>query len=186
MWIDCVSLNEYDFIAHRSSLALCYWDVTDSVKVQKFDQGHWSFNFLLTLSSWREPNKFSLLFVRPKVILNQAVTGSDISFLRRYTFFQIFLNFSKIKIYISEQCSTMNSHIQLTSKCVCMCAKSLHSCLTLCIPMDCGPSGSSIRRILQAKMMEWVALPSSRRSSWPRDQTCISYISYIGRWVLYH
>ena len=53
----------------------------------------------------------------------------------------------------------MNSHIQLTSKCVCMCAKSLHSCLTLCIPMDCGPSGSSIRRILQAKMMEWVALP---------------------------
>ena len=100
MWIDCVSLNEYDFIAHRSSLALCYWDVTDSVKVQKFDQGHWSFNFLLTLSSWREPNKLSLLFVRPKVILNQAVTGSDISFLRRYTFFQIFLNFSKIKKYI--------------------------------------------------------------------------------------
>ena len=114
IWIDCVSLNEYDFLAHRPSSVLRDWDVTDSVKVQKLDHGHWSFNFLLTLSSWREPNKLSLLFVRPKVILNQAVTGSDISFLRRCTFFQIFLNFSKIKKSISEQWRTMTSHIQLT------------------------------------------------------------------------
>ena len=40
--------------------------------------------------------------------------------------------------------------------------------------------------ILQARIPEWVAMPSSRGSSLPRDQTCISYISCIGRQVLYH
>ena len=48
------------------------------------------------------------------------------------------------------------------------------SCLTLCEPMDCSPSGSSVCGILQARILEWVAISFSRRSSWPRDQTCIS------------
>ena len=48
------------------------------------------------------------------------------------------------------------------------------SYLTLCNPMDCSPSGSSLHRILQARILEWVAMPSSRRSSWSRDQTCVS------------
>ena len=39
--------------------------------------------------------------------------------------------------------------------------------------------------ILQAKILEWVAMPSSRASSWPRDQNRISYFSCIGRQVLY-
>ena len=45
------------------------------------------------------------------------------------------------------------------------CAKSLQSCLTLCNPMDCSPPGSSVQGILQARILEWVALPSSRESS---------------------
>ena len=40
--------------------------------------------------------------------------------------------------------------------------------------------------ILQARILEWVAIPSSRRSSQPRDQTRLSYISCIDRLVLYH
>ena len=40
--------------------------------------------------------------------------------------------------------------------------------------------------ILQARILEWVAMPSSRGSSPPRDGTRISYVSCIGRWVLYH
>ena len=68
----------------------------------------------------------------------------------------------------------------------CVCAKSLQSCPTLCHPMDCGPPGSSVHWILQTRILEWVAMPSSRGSSWPRDQTHVSYISCIGRWVLYH
>ena len=63
------------------------------------------------------------------------------------------------------------------------CAK---SCPTLWNPMDCSPPGSSVPGILQARILEWVAMPSSRRSPWPRDQACTFCISCIGRWVLYH
>ena len=48
---------------------------------------------------------------------------------------------------------------------VCICAKSLQSCLTLCNPMDCRPPVSSVPGILQARILEWVAMPSSRGSS---------------------
>ena len=41
--------------------------------------------------------------------------------------------------------------------------------LTLCDPVDCSPPGSSVHGILQARILEWVAMPSSRRSSRPRD-----------------
>ena len=47
-------------------------------------------------------------------------------------------------------------------------------CLTLCDSMDCSPPGSSIHWILQARILEWVAISFSRGSSRPRDQTCIS------------
>ena len=71
-------------------------------------------------------------------------------------------------------------------KSMCVCAKMLQSCLTLWDPMGCSPTGSSVHGILQTRIVEWAAMPSSRGSSQPRDQTCISYISCIGRWVLYH
>ena len=48
-------------------------------------------------------------------------------------------------------------------------AKSLQSCLTLCYPMDYSISGSSVHGIFQAKVLEWVAISFSRRSSQPRD-----------------
>ena len=46
----------------------------------------------------------------------------------------------------------------------CMRAKSLQSCVTLCDPMDCSPPGSSDCGILQARMLEWVAISFSRGS----------------------
>ena len=48
-------------------------------------------------------------------------------------------------------------------------AKLPQSCLTVCDPMDCSPLGSSVHGILQARILEWVAIPSSRGSSQPRD-----------------
>ena len=71
---------------------------------------------------------------------------------------------------------------------VCVCVhvrKSLQSCPTLCDPMDHSQPGSSVHGIFQGQILEWVARPSSRRSSRPRDQTFISYITCIGRQVLY-
>ena len=48
------------------------------------------------------------------------------------------------------------------------------SCPTLCDPMDCGLPSSLALGILQARILEWVAIPFSRRSSQPRDQTQVS------------
>ena len=60
------------------------------------------------------------------------------------------------------------------------------SCPTLCRPKDCSLPGSFVDEISQARIVEWVAISSTRGSSWPRDQTLISCISCIGRWILYH
>ena len=54
---------------------------------------------------------------------------------------------------------------------MCVRAKSLQSCPALCHPMDYSPRGSSVHGILQARILEWVAMPSSRGTSWPRDRT---------------
>ena len=48
------------------------------------------------------------------------------------------------------------------------------SCPTLCDPMDCSLPDSSVHGISQARILEWVAISSSRGSSQPRDQTHIS------------
>ena len=66
------------------------------------------------------------------------------------------------------------------------CVISHFSHVWLCNPMNCKPPGSSVHGILQARILEWVAMPSSRGSSWPRDRTHIFYVSCIGRQVLYH
>ena len=67
-----------------------------------------------------------------------------------------------------------------------MCAKLLQSCPTLCNSIDCNPPGFSVHGILQARILEWVAMSSSRRSSWPRDWICNSCVSCISRQLLYH
>ena len=61
----------------------------------------------------------------------------------------------------------------------CMHAISLQSCPTLWDHMGCSPPSSSAHGILQARILEWVAMTSSRESSQPRHGTCISSISCI-------
>ena len=56
-------------------------------------------------------------------------------------------------------------------------SQSLQSCPTLCILVDCSPPGSSVHGILQAGILEWVAMSSFRGSSQPRDRTHISCIA---------
>ena len=57
---------------------------------------------------------------------------------------------------------------------------------TLCDPVDCSPLGSSVYGILQTRIMGWVAITSSRGSSQPRYQICVSFASCISRLILYH
>ena len=58
-----------------------------------------------------------------------------------------------------------------------MCVLVAQSCPTLCNPMDYTPPGSPVHGILQARIVEWVAMPSSRGSSQPRDWTQVSCIA---------
>ena len=66
--------------------------------------------------------------------------------------------------------------------CVCTCAQ---LCPTFCDPMDCSLPCSFAHGILQARILEWLAISFSRGSSWPRGLTHISCISFIGRQILY-
>ena len=63
--------------------------------------------------------------------------------------------------------------------CVCQSVKVLvvQSCLIVCDPMDCSPQVSSVHGILQARILEWVAIPFSMGSSPSRDQTQVAYIA---------
>ena len=58
-------------------------------------------------------------------------------------------------------------------------------CPTLCDPIDCSPSGFSVRGIFQVRILEQVITSSSRGSSWPRDRTCIPCVSCFDRWILH-
>ena len=60
--------------------------------------------------------------------------------------------------------------------------------LTLCDPVDCSPPGSSIHGILQARILEWVAISFSRGSSQPRDWTQVSCIAgrYFNLWATFN
>ena len=72
--------------------------------------------------------------------------------------------------------------IILVCVCVCVCV-CVQSCLTLCNPKDCSLPGSSVHGISQARILDWVAIPSSRTSSQPKGRT---WVSCIDRRSLYH
>ena len=74
----------------------------------------------------------------------------------------------------------------LNSVCMCVHVFSRYSRVWVCNPIDCSPPGSSDSGLLQARILERVAVPSSRGSSPPRDWTCISYVSCIAAGFLYH
>ena len=64
-------------------------------------------------------------------------------------------------------------------------AKLLQSCLILCSSMDCSPPGSSVYGILQARILECIAISSSRGSSWPRDGLSGWFFTTSATWEAY-
>ena len=92
----------------------------------------------------------------------------------------------KILNLIHNEINANSNYTSIPFFSYCLHDKLLQSCPTLCDPMDCSLPGSSVQGILQARILEWVAIASSRGSSQPKDRTSISYVSCIGRWVLYH
>ena len=84
---------------------------------------------------------------------------------------------------VSLDLSTSSVPRMCVCVCVCVCAQ---SCLRVCNPVDCSLPGSSAHGIFQARILEWVAISSSRGSSRHRDQTLVSCISCIGRQIHHH
>ena len=117
---------------------------------------HWGSGFL-TLPYWN--------------YLNSSVWFKGQQFHRELLHWSLFL-FTYIKY--SELCSIILLHEWSFSR-----VNSLQ-------PIDCGPWNSSVRGILQARILEWVAMPSSRGSSQPGDQTLCLMVSCIGRQILYN
>ena len=76
----------------------------------------------------------------------------------------------------------------MKNKCYIMCmhAKSLKLSPTLCYPRDGSSPGSSVHGILQARILEWGAMPSARGSFQPRDQTHISYMLILNNHRFQH
>ena len=90
----------------------------------------------------------------------------------------------QLHCFLQSECNTMVMYTHIyTYLHVCVCSAA-QSCLTLCHSMDCSQPGSSVHEILQARILEWVAMSSSSRSSQHRDQTCSSCCLLLYKWIL--
>ena len=93
-----------------------------------------------------------------------------------------YVSFTTSQKYVLDGFVQSNLHFTFSDIYVCVHAHVhthilIQACLTLCDPMVCRPPGSSAHGILQAKILESVAIPFSRRSSQPRDRTQVSHIT---------
>ena len=136
-----------------------------------------------------------------QTLLNSSTSWPVIVGLLMIFFFTVVLtitNTQTINISMMWFLKSLDHHLKLqailsicfftcVSVCVCVCVCSITRLFpVLCISIDCSPPGSSVRGIFQAGILEWGFHFLLQGSSQPRDQTSISCISCIGRWILYH
>ena len=126
---------------------------------------YWSFSF--SISSSREYSG----------LISFRIDWFDLLALQRTL--KCLLQHHNLKVSILQGSAFFMVQLSYLYTHTCKCAKSLQLCPTLCDPMDCSPRGSSVYDILQARMLEWVAMLSSIRYSRHRDQMCISCDSCI-------
>ena len=115
-----------------------------------------------------------------KLFLNIGIYKVCHFFLLYHCKFTVLINYQeyilekeRVKLFLFE------NEIICTSECVCVCLV-IQQCLILCDPMDCSLQGPLSLGVLQARILEWVAMPSSRGSSQLRDRTQVS-CTYTGK-----
>ena len=122
------------------------------------------------LNGWMVGGSSSSLWVYPWVTLSRnRQESSTVQGLLYFLSLPLQMNYKITKTLEAE----------FASSSLCMCVLDAQSC----DPIDCSPPGSSVHGISQGRMLEWVAISSSRGSSWLRDQT---QVFCVGRQILYH
>ena len=111
---------------------------------------------------------------------------TPLSWMQQEPWLESAINFPFCELHCLGGFLSYHSGIWTSGITVTSCCSVAKSCLTLCNAMDCSPPDSSAHWILQTRIMEWVAMPSSRGSPQPRNWTHVSHISCTGMWVLYH
>ena len=110
----------------------------------------------------------------PRILLVKDTELQNYKIIELYLIYIPFLN-----------CNTITTTYKMTEKTYLRASSVVSNSLR---PKGLQPASSSVHGIFQARMLEWVAISSSRGSSPPRDWTsisCVSYISHIGRQILY-
>ena len=136
---------------------------------------------------------FNFEYFFPFLLASLILPGSFISSLKTFTYLRaigllfFFPQCSNKDFhylgFLSENIRTLNWCINFTVICVCVL-----SCVQVLVTpwTDYSPSGYTVHGVFQARILEWVAISYSRGSSQPRGWTCVSFISYTGRQILYH
>ena len=115
------------------------------------------------INTW--PNS-SIIWPLPHILLPTDTSPSCAH--KPHLFFQVLLLLDLSHSFFSFSAIHHLSFLYLHA---CMCAELFQLCPTICDSMDCSPPGCSVHGILQARILEWVAMPSSRGSSYPMNQT---------------
>ena len=163
--------------------------------------GSSSGGFLLPASSYSNPHaSFCFLSLRKdNCFLLGYLSVSFLPWLSSSTWLIVLYIkfFAKMLMWFSVSCQACLRHwpwlflisfVECSRLCVCdEVGDEVHvQSLQSYYPMDCSPPGSSIHGILQARILEWVTMPSSKGSSQPRDQTCVSCIAggFFTHWAI--
>ena len=143
-----------------------------AIQVVKTDDGKYG-TFLSTVPSWRNSRHTGLL--RGLITSSSASSPSKqlniFVITLRKNWSVINYKATQLSIFIAREKMETQTYRAWQMK---VCALVAQSCPTLCDPTDCGPPGCSVRWILQARILEWVAIPFSRGSFRPRDRTEVS------------
>ena len=119
------------------------------------------------------------------ILINNIIYYFFSCSIRKCHFFQALLT-STVLVYTYTTWQVSMHHSPPTQPPI-LCACSItKSCPTFYNPMDCSLPSSSVHGICQARILERTTIFSSRRSSQRRNWTLISWVSYIGKWILYH
>ena len=105
-----------------------------------------------------------------------TISGHGLGYsIYKHQSFNNMLHFMSLSMFLKY--FLPNSLLDMHTKMSVCCVSVSQLCLTLCVPMGCSPPGSSVHGFLQARILEWFAISSSRESSWPRDWTPVSRIA---------